>query len=641
MQSLFQLVFTRARLALSRFIPRAARVISLETELKVSTTTRPNDATAYVSLSAPEAQGRISLTGVRWSKFISYYRPHKALLVADLACAILIAATALALPLSANFIVSQLSLSATDSTAILGDIYLVGFGMLALLIVQALCTVFVDYQGHVMGARMETAMRKELFEHYQKLSFNFYDRQHVGQLMSRITHDLFSLSELYHHAPEDLAIAVLKFIGAVVILLHLDLSLTMLIIATIPFAAAYALYFNKRMEIAHRQGKERIAAINERVEDALSGVRVVKSFGNETLESERFGDANAHFLQTRRQGYKAEALFSVGLQTYAQLITLAVIMLGSIRILSTTLSLADLLTYLLCVASLIDPITRAANFARLWQQGITGFHRFMDVLDTQPEIEDHYTAQALARVRGEVTFRSVSYRYPGTPRDAVHNISLQIKAGEFVALVGYSGVGKSTLCSLVPRFYDVTEGELLIDGHNVKHISLDSLRRQIGVVQQDVYLFSGTVAENIAYGRPGASRDDIVAAAKHAHAHEFITALTNGYDTEIGQRGVRLSGGQKQRLTIARAFLKDPPILIFDEATSALDTESERAIQQALVEIARGRTTIVIAHRLSTIRHADRIVLLTDDGIAEQGTHEELMATRGLYFSLHDSRASL
>lgn len=583
---------------------------------------------------------RPRLGGARLKRFLSYYRPHLGVLFADLACAVLIAATALALPLSANFVVKRLA-QATDAPAILGEIHLVGAAMLALLVVQALCTLFVDYQGHVMGARMEGALRKELFEHYQKMSFNFYDRQKVGQLMSRISNDLFSLSELYHHGPEDIAIAALKFFGAVIILLHLDVPLTLLIVASTPFAAAYALHFNGRMATALRQGKQRIAAINERVEDSLAGIRVVKSFGNEALEINRFDDANKDFLQTRRTGYKAEALFSIGLQTYAQLITLVVIVIGAVRILGSTLAIADLMTYLLCVAILIDPIQRAANFARLWQEGITGFHRFMDVLETTPEIEDAATAIDLTGAKGTVSFRNVGYRYPGSAKFALHNISLEITAGEFVALVGYSGVGKTTLCSLLPRFYDVTAGEVLVDGHNVKRLTLASLRRNIGVVHQDVYLFAGTVAENLAYARPGATRAEIVAAARHANAHEFITALPNGYDTDIGQRGVRLSGGQKQRLTIARAFLKDPAILIFDEATSALDSDSERAVQSALLEVARGRTTIVIAHRLSTIRHADRIVVLTDGGIAEQGSHADLIASRGLYFALHDTRASL
>ena len=627
-------------------LQRALRALGLRPRQLASSRTiasppAQRDATAaFLSLAESVPHARPGLAGIRWAKFLSYYRPHTAVLVADLLCAVLIAATALALPLSANFVVKRLA-DAAGSMAVLTEIYTIGAAMLALLVVQALCTLFVDYQGHVMGARMETAMRKELFEHYQKLSFNFFDGQKVGQLMSRISHDLFDISELYHHGPEDIAISVLKFGGAVFILLQLDLSLTLMIIATTPFAAAYALYFNGRMERAWRQGKERIAAINERVEDALSGIRVVKSFGNEALEIERFDAANNHFLATRRFGYRAEAYFSVGLQTYAQLITLAVIVLGAVRILGASLSVADLMTYLLCVAILIDPIQRAANFARLWQQGITGFHRFMDVLQRDPDIRDSNAAIALDRVRGEVRLRNVSYRYPGRTRDALHNISLTINAGEFVALVGYSGVGKSTLCALLPRFYDVSEGAVLIDGHNVKQVTLESLRRNIGVVQQDVYLFAGTVAENLAYGRPGASRAEIVSAARHANAHAFIAALPNGYDTDIGQRGVRLSGGQKQRLTIARAFLKDPPILIFDEATSALDTESERAVQQALLEIARGRTTLVIAHRLSTIRHADRIVVLTDEGVAEQGTHAELMAAQGLYFALHDARASL
>ena len=560
--------------------------------------------------------------------------------MADLACAVLVAATALALPLGANFVVKRLTLAGSHQV-LPSEIYAMGAAMLALLGVQALCTMFIDYQGHVMGARMESAMRKELFEHYQKLSFSFYDRERVGQLMSRIGNDLFSLSELFHHGPEDLAIAFLKFVGVVIILLRLDVSLTLLIVASTPFAAAYALYFNGRMNRALLQSKQRIAAINERVEDSLAGIRVVKSFGNEDLEVRRFDDENSKFLQTRRVGYKSEALFSIGLQTYAQLITLTVIVIGALRILGASLSLADLMTYLLCVAILIDAIQRVTNFARLWQEGITGFHRFTEILDVAPEIQDADAAHELTDVRGALSFRNVSFKYAGNNRFALRNVSLEIKPGEFVALVGYSGVGKTTLCSLVPRFYDVTEGEVWIDGRNVKHISLASLRRSIGIVQQDVYLFAGSVAENLAYGRPGATQAEIIAAACNANAHDFIAALPNGYDTDIGQRGVRLSGGQKQRLTIARAFLKDPRILIFDEATSALDSDSERAVQKALLRIAVGRTTLVIAHRLSTVRHADRIVVLTDDGIAEQGTHDALMAARGAYFALHDARASL
>ena len=576
----------------------------------------------------------------RWRKFLSYYRPHIGLLIADLACAVLVSATALALPLLANYVVKRLALGG-GQPHLMDEIWMVGGAMLALLAVQALSTLFVDYQGHVMGAKMEGAMRQELFEHYQSLSFGFYDSQRVGQLMSRLSNDLFSLAELYHHGPEDLAIAVLKFTGALFILFHLDLPLSLVIVSLIPFAAAYAFYFNGRMNWALRQTKVRIAAINERVEDSLSGIRVVQSFANEGIEADRFAEENARFLQTRRFGYLSEAWESAGLATFAQLVTVTVIVVGAARITAASLSAADLMTYLLCVAILVDPINRAVNVVRLWQEGLTGFDRFMDMLEIAPEIRDRPAARLLTNVRGAISLRGVTFAYPQSPRPVLTDLSLDINPGEFVALVGHSGVGKTTLCSLVPRFYEASAGAVLIDGVDVKDIALASLRRNIGVVQQDVYLFAGTVAENLGYGRPGASREEIVEAARKAHAHEFIVGLADGYDTDIGQRGVKLSGGQKQRLTIARVFLKDPPILIFDEATSALDTESERAVQAALQELAQDRTTLVIAHRLSTVRHADRIVVLTGGGVAEQGSHDALIAAGGAYAALYSNQASI
>ncbi|MFT7091578.1 MAG: ATP-binding cassette subfamily B protein [Candidatus Azotimanducaceae bacterium] len=580
------------------------------------------------------------LRGPRLRKFFSYYRHHLDVLAADLVCAVLVAATTLALPLCANFILKRLT-STTDQSILVSEIYGLGGVMLLLIGVQALSSMFVDYRGHVMGAQMETAMRKEMFEHYHKLSFSFYDRQRVGQLMSRISNDLFALSELYHHGPEDIAISVLKFLGASLILWYLDPLMTLVILVSVPLAVFYALFFNHRMGTAQRQGKERIAAINELVEDSLSGVRVVRAFSGEALEIKRFDQENKNFLNTRRQGYRAEAFFSVGLGTYTQLLTLLVIVFGTVAILQASMSVADLMTFLLCIAILTDPIARAANFARLWQEGITGFHRFMEVMEMTPEIQDSSDAHALENTAGAVSFRNVSFHYSTTSELALCNISLDIQPGEFVALVGQSGVGKTTLCSLIPRFYDATSGDVLVDGHNVKDLTLDSLRRNIGVVHQDIYLFAGTVAENIAYGRPDATREEIIGAAIEAQADEFIRSLPQGYDTDIGERGVQLSGGQKQRLTIARTFIKDPAILIFDEATSALDSESERAVQEALHRIAANRTTIVIAHRLSTIMKADRILVLTEDGIVEQGTHTELMAAQGAYYAMHRVHVSV
>jgi ATP-binding cassette subfamily B protein len=589
---------------------------------------------------APTAAPPRAVRLARTTKLLSYYRPHLPLLVADVACAVVVSATALFLPLCANYVTKQLS-GVSDAPAALSQIYLIAALMLALLVVQALSTFFVDYQGHMMGARIESAVRRELFEHCQKLSFSFYDRQRVGQLMSRITNDSLWLGELFHHGPEDLSIAVLKFVGAIIILAHIDLPLTALIVALTPVAVVYALYFNRRMNRASRRSRERIAAVNERVEDSLAGIRVVQSFANAALENRRFEAENRNFLESRKATYLAEAYFSLGTLVFSQSIIIGVIVLGAVRVVEAQLGVADLLTFLLCVGVLVDPVERLANFVRLWQDGTTGFNRAMEILEVAPEVGDRPLAADLPHPKGAIRFRDVGFRYEAGGRDVFTGLNLAVRPGEFVALVGASGVGKSTLCALIPRFYEVTAGAVEIDGVDVRDLRLDSLRRAIGIVQQDVYLFGGTVVENLRYGRPGAGDAEIVAAARAADAHDFIMALPNGYDTDIGQRGVKLSGGQQQRLTIARAFLKDPPILIFDEATSALDNESERAIQGALLRLARGRTTIVIAHRLSTIRHADRILVLTEHGIAEQGTHDDLIAAGGPYASLYAVQAGI
>ena len=569
---------------------------------------------------------------------MSYYKPYKALLVADLACAFVVAAVTLTLPLGARYITKNLTEGAPDA---LGQIYTVGAAMVALIVVHALCLMFVDYQGHAMGAKMERDMRQELFDHYQKLSFSFYDEQKTGQLMNRLTNDTFWLGELYHHGPEDIVIASLKFFGTFVILLSINVPLTLIVFLFLPVMAVYAFFFNKRMNRALRTTKDRIGDINAQAEDTLAGMRVVKSLTNESVETGKFAVANDRFLESRKNGYKSEAYLYAGLIAFTQLLTVAVIVFGGAGIVRGSLDLADLVTYLLYIGLLIEPIRTALNFTVLYQEGITGFDRLVEMLEVRPDIEDAPDATELSYVRGDIAFSRVSFRYREGLEHVLKDLSLDINAGEYVALVGPSGVGKTTLCSLIPRFYEVDEGTILLDGHDIRTVSLRSLRSNIGVVQQDVYLFAGTVADNIRYGKLDAAQDEIISAAKSANAHDFIMALPNGYDTDIGQRGVKLSGGQKQRLSIARVFLKNPPVIIFDEATSSLDNESERAVQEALETLSRKRTTIVIAHRLSTVRNADRIIVLTESGIAEQGNHDALMGSGGVYARLHEMQLRL
>jgi ATP-binding cassette subfamily B protein len=565
---------------------------------------------------------------------LSYYKPYLGLLFADLACAFIVSATALALPLCARYITKDVL--AGNMPNALNQIYTMGAVMLALLVLHVVCQAFVDYRGHMMGAMMERDMRAELFEHYQKLSFQFYDEQRTGQLITRITNDSFDLSELYHHGPEDIVISLLNFVGAFVIMVNINARLALIIFLFLPVMAVYAYYLNIRLKRSYRRSKDRIGDINAQVEDTLAGIRTVKSFTNEDVEDQKFTHANNRFVESRRDVYQSEMYYYSGLIAFTHLMTIAVIIFGGVSIVNRSLDLADLLTFLLYAGILIEPIRRFANFTRLYQEGITGFERIMEVLEVEPDIQDAADAIELTHVRGSVEFQDVSFTYKEDNGYVLKNISLHIKAGEYVALVGASGVGKTTLCSLIPRFYEVTEGKILLDGKDIRNICLRSLRRNIGIVQQDVYLFAGTVADNIRYGKLDASEEEIIEAAQKANAHDFIMALPDGYDTDIGQRGVKLSGGQKQRLSIARVFLKNPPVIIFDEATSALDNESEKAVQDALEKLTDNRTTLVIAHRLSTVRNAQRIVVLTDNGIVEQGTHEELIALNGAYANLYN-----
>lgn len=571
--------------------------------------------------------------GQKLRKLASYYRPYMPLFLADMFFAIVGAAVTLAIPLIVRYITNQVII--LEPQAALDKITMLGLLMLVLVVIECFCNYFIANYGHVMGAKIEYDMRAEIFEHYQKLSFSFFNNQKVGQLMSRITSDLFDISELLHHGPEDLVISLIKIIGSFVILINIDVKLTMIAFAFVPVMLLYAAYFNTRMKRAFKRNRVKIAEINSQIEDNLSGIRVVKSFANEDVEMRKFEEGNQGFLAAKKNSYIYMAGYHSGLGALTTMITIAALVAGAVLITQGQVSVADLVTFLLYINTFTEPVKKLINFTEQFQNGYTGYERFMEMMAIQPDIEDYQGATELKSVKGDISFEDVSFHYEDHTETVLHHINLEVSAGSYMALVGSSGAGKSTLCSLIPRFYDVTEGAVKIDGRDVREITLKSLRSQIGIVQQDVYLFVGTVLDNIRYGRPSASRAEVIEAAKNANAHEFIMALPNGYDTDIGQRGVKLSGGQKQRLSIARVFLKNPPILIFDEATSALDNESEKVVQQSLESLAKNRTTFVIAHRLSTIRNAEKILVLTDIGIEEQGTHQELLEKNGIYAKLY------
>jgi ATP-binding cassette subfamily B protein len=570
----------------------------------------------------------------RGKKFLSYYKPYLGLFLSDMACATILAGVSLVTPLIVRYITNDVLVNTPYDEAFY-IILRLGALMAFLAVIQFCSNYFVNYQGHMMGVKMEYDMRNEIFDHLQKLSFNFYDNQKTGQLMSRVTNDLFDITELCHHGPEDLLISLVKFAGAFLILLHVNVKLTLFVFAFLPIMLLFTLFIRKRMHAAFKRNRSRQADINARIEDNLAGIRVVKSFANEELEVKKFKEGNDAYLSSKRNSYLHMANFHSGLNFFISCINIAVVIGGSLLITKEALSLGDLITFLLYINNLIEPIQKLINFTEQFQNGMTGFERFMDILELEPDIADKKGAKPLKNVKGEILFDHVAFKYEDGNAEVFRNINLEVKAGEYIALVGASGVGKTTMCSLIPRFYEPTEGSIYIDGQNIQDVTLKSLRKNIGVVQQDVYLFAGTILDNIRYGDMTASEEAVIEAAKNANAHEFIMQLPEGYHTYIGERGVKLSGGQKQRISIARVFLKNPPILIFDEATSALDNESEKVVQDSLERLAKNRTTLVIAHRLTTIRNAETIIVLTEEGIAERGTHEELMGQKGVYQSLY------
>ena len=505
-----------------------------------------------------------------------------------------------------------------------------------MLALDAYAKFFIGYYGHVMGAKIEYDMRSDIFQHIEKLSFSFFDDAKVGQLMSRITNDLFDITELLHHGPENIILSILKITGALIILAGINGWLVLAAFAILPVLFVFAYILNKKMRQASRERRVKVAEINAQIEDNLSGIRVVKSFANEDIENEKFKVGNEGFLSAKRKHYFYMGMFQGGVGTFTTLIQINVILAGTVLIAFKKIDISDLITFLLYIGVFVEPIRTIVDFTETFQNGYTGFERFQEIMDIDPDIKDSPNATELKDVKGDIEFENVSFSYRENAEKVLNNVSLKVPAGAYIALVGSSGAGKTTLCSLIPRFYDVTGGVVKVDGKDVRTVTQRSLRNHIGMVQQDIYLFAGSIFDNIAYGKPGATREEVIEAAKNANAHDFIMSFPDGYDTDIGQRGIKLSGGQKQRLSIARVFLKNPPILIFDEATSALDNESEKVVQESLERLAKNRTTFVIAHRLTTIQNAEKILVLTEDGIAEQGTHEELLAAGGIYAGLYN-----
>ena len=575
---------------------------------------------------------------MEFNKFLSYYKPYKGLMAGVLFASLVVAALSLIFPLLIRHITRDVLESGLPVADMTSEIFTIGVLMLLVIVLQTGFRLFYDYKGHQMGAKIERDMRSELFAHYQKMPFKFFDGKKTGELMSSLTNDLLNIAELMHHFPENIVIYGTQFIGAFVILMFINPRLTLVICALLPFMAVLSFFFYGRLRVSYAQNRSRIAEVNSCAEENLSGIRVVKSFSNESKEINKFSIMNTLFYKNRSDIYRDEALhFGLIEEFFSPLIIIAIIVMGGNWIAGGSLNPADLLIFVLFSAYLRGPVPRLAFMVQQYQEGMAGYRRFREIMKMDTEEKDDASALDIEITAGEIEFKGVSFHYNENQDYVLKDINLNVAAGQTIAIVGYSGVGKTTLCALIPRFYNACMGDIFIDGINIQNVSLNSLRRQIGVVSQDIFLFSGTVMDNILYGKPDASEEDVIQAAKRANAHGFISELPYGYQSEIGQRGIMLSGGQRQRLGIARVFLKNPPILIFDEATSALDYKSEKTVMANLSELAKGRTTFIIAHRLSTVRGADCIVALTENGISEQGTHDELYMSSGEYAKLYNA----
>lgn len=562
-------------------------------------------------------------------KFIQYYKPYKKLFLFDLVCATMVSLIDIAFPQILNLLTKVVYVK--EASAIFASLAYIAAGLLGMYLIKLGCEYYITTWGHIMGSRMEADMRRDLFRKMQRLPFSYYDRNNTGEMMSKMIADLFDISELAHHGPENLFLSVLKLVGSFVLLLLIHVPLTLILFAVVILMGIFSLLQHKKMKRAFKNNQQKIGNVNADVQDSLAGIRVVQSFANEAVEEAKFQRSNEAFLHSKNTAYRVMGKFHAGNGFLQGILYVVILVFGGIFIATGSLKVTDLALYALYINIFVAPITLLINFTESFQKGYAGFCRFVEIMETPVEIEDVPHAKPLVVSRGEIRYEGVDFSYQGKQNDVLNHIDLSIPAGETLALVGPSGGGKSTICSLLPRFYDVTEGRITIDGQDVREVTLESLRSSIGIVQQDVYLFCGTVRENIAYGKPDASLDEIICAAKNASIHDFIMTLPDGYDTYVGERGARLSGGQKQRISIARVFLKNPKILILDEATSALDNESERHIQASLEHLSQGRTTIVIAHRLSTIRHADEILVIEKGQVQERGSHDELLTLGGTY----------